>query len=176
MYAQLIKRLEEDINAISETIENFYLSYSDISSKVFFLVPREVDKFNHHLLQISLVPTTRITYFLFPIMNNSRMNQPEAMVYEQDDNVDPPNTSPLHGNCSASMVIAWHLSHSNGLIHGVLPDVPVRLIFIPPRLKFPSTTFTHVMVSYAQHHVHSCDGILCRQFFKNLFEPCVGLR
>ena len=96
MYAQLIMRLEKDITAISETVEDVYLSYSYISSKVFFLIPREVDKFNHHLLQSSPVPTTRITY-LFPIMTNSRMNQPKAMVDNQDDNVDPPNIFPLPG-------------------------------------------------------------------------------
>ena len=127
---------------------------------MFFLILRDMDNFNHHLLRSSLVPTTGITYFLFPIMNNSRMNQPEAMVDKKDDNVDPPNTS-------LYMAIAQHLSHSNGLIHGVLPDVPVRFIFISPRLKFLSTMFTRVMVSYAQHHVHSCDGILCKQFFNS---------
>ena len=78
-------------------------------SKVFFLIPRDMDNFNHHLIQSSPVPTTGITYFLFPIMNNSRMNHLEAMVDKQDDNVDPPNTS-------LYMAIAQHLSHSNGLI------------------------------------------------------------
>ena len=102
MYAQLIMRLEGDITAILETIEDVYLSYLDILSKVFCLVPREMDKFNHHLLQSSPIPTTGITYF-FPIMTKSRMNHPEAMVDNQDDNVDPPNTSPLPGSCLKSI-------------------------------------------------------------------------
>ena len=71
-------------------------------SKVFFLIPRDMDNFNHHLLQSSHVPTTGITYF-FPIMTNSRMNHPEAMVDNQDDNVDPPNIFPLPGIFSKSV-------------------------------------------------------------------------
>ena len=75
-------------------------------SKMFFLIPRDMDNFNHHLFQISHVPTTGITYFLFPIMNNSRMNHPEAMVDKQDDNVDPqtlPFTWRLLGICPILM-------------------------------------------------------------------------